>query len=239
MARNYRKNFTRKNFKRRFNNNFNSKSKRKLGTLQRMTGVRPKRSFVPYGQLVRRVENINSRLSSETKFIDTPISLAVDDSLVEQLSICSEGSGPGDRIGTRIKYRSLTCKYIVLLADAYNLVPPVAVRVSIILDKKPKMGIPIWSTIYTGNNVTALVDLQGGDRFVILKTHGFLLYNTYMRAVTFEDYIDLKDINAEWEGSLATDMEKNAIYLVANSSVGIGLNPPVIVGNARLRYFDN
>lgn len=206
----------------------------RLQTLQKMTGVRPK-----YGRsrLERRINNIESRLSTEVLFFDNNVApTAVDNAGAYQVifNAISQGDGENDRTAEKVKGKNLVLNYTAKInASATNT----TLAMAIVYDKKPAIGATSWTTVYQNAVPQSQFLKDNGDRYVVLKHMVLSLNNAGKNAVSGKIFINLKDIASEWSSSTNTAFTKGRLSLVAISDEAT--NTPTLTVYSRYNFYDN
>jgi len=171
----------------------------------------------------------------------------------------SPGSGSWNRIGRKVKLRSLRCKGTVFFRQeaAGAGANSNSVRISVVWDKQPSgAAIPNFDTIFGGTDQTGAesstyrsnVRYDNTQRFTVLKdmttSEDFYLALTLQsKMVPFDFFINLKKAETVYSGQTSpctiADISTGALYFIAraqvnNANVFTEINQSVF----RLRYED-
>lgn len=230
--------FTRKtNFRRK---RFGRKSRmlKKSNNVKRMMGHVERGLSYGVG-LAKKVKFLSGLINVEKKFFQTSFSGVVSNltsSYASVLSDIPQGDDINNRNGRSILWDSLNIHWSAKIsASATNTL----LRITIVCDKKPDVGGVNYGTIYTtGGTVLGHIDKGGeGDRFVILRTFLVRLNAGEGLSQTGKLFIGLKGIHQIFDGTGATDREKNSLWIVAISDEGT--NFPTLAYDCRLSFYDN
>lgn len=122
----------------------------------------------------------------ELKFFDTANAIHVVGETQASLTAIftpSMGTAMTDRIGTRVKVKSINVKGWISNSFAYDrisgpadaMIPPVLMKLSIVLDMQPNGANPLITDIYTTTQSDTNLNLYNRDRFKVLKEKTFML----------------------------------------------------------------
>lgn len=194
------------------------------------------------GTVAKAVSTIYGLVNSEAKFVDTSLTGTLDiagTGYAIAVTSIAEGDDNNQRNGRKVLYKNLDLKYFV---QNQNTAVPSVCSMALVMDTKPDAGTCDWSNVFaTADEHAPLNLLLHAGRFVILHRKFFcvepLNAGNPKSTICYKAHINLKGIHEQFDGTAATNFEKNPIFLLGitnnNSS------PPVVQGTARLTYYDN
>lgn len=193
------------------------------------------------GQLAGSVVMLKKFINSEVKFKDTTISGSIGTGGTYQVLLngISQGDDFANRQGRSLLMKDLSVRFKVQSTLTNSNIQ--SIGWAIVLDKKPDETTPCtWGNVFTLNSVFAHVRKQDySGRFVIMA-RGQLQINYPDRAsVSTKRYINLNGIHIKYDGTDATQnsLDQNAIHFIATTDQAS--DTAIVLGEARLNYFDN
>lgn len=224
-----------------------SKKNTRLGMVQKMTGAAPETPMDrianiggTIGTIAKTVGGIISMINVEDKFKDTYIgqSITTPSTFSVLCNDIAQGSDYNQRNGNKILCKCWEVKFVVKMNNTKTT--PQFVRVVMLIDKKPQLGTPVWSTVYGGNDALGLIDKNNvGERFIILKDHKICL-NPSGERLTFRKFFMKQDrIHVHYTGPTATAIEENSLRIIAIVDDPDITNPPTFAGVSRFCFMDN
>lgn len=189
------------------------------------------------GRIATAVSNMAGMINSEAKYVDVSVAGTVDtlgSYFGAILNTMAEGDDVSQRNGRTILAKDITIRGSVVCPSSGA---PQVAGYALILDKKYAGTPSIWSQVFTGLDADAPVDRNETDRYVILK-RGWWSFSPNNTSRHFKIYLSLKGIHVHFNGTAGTNIDNNAIQLIAYSPLGVG-NQPVVTGYSRFNYYDN
>lgn len=189
------------------------------------------------GQIASQVAVMAGLINSEVKFIDQSLSGTIDNTgtyLGTPLNGVAEGDDYTQRNGRSVLSKNLQIKASVIIPSSGA---PSTCGWALIMDKKPTGVAPTWSSVFQILDQDSPINKVNSERFIILK-RGTMTFNTTMLVKTIQIYVNLKGIHIKYDGTGATAIDQNSIYLIAYSPKGIG-SQPIVTGYSRFNFYDN
>lgn len=187
----------------------------------------------------RGVKIIRGLVNSERMYLDTPIFSNSLKAFVRPLNQLAVGDVSGTRTGNSILMRSLYLRGFIQVNPSVS----VNTRISLALvwdtqqiaDTNPTVTTIFTSDDPEGQINTAAVGYNAG-RFKIIMRKTYNLIPGQRPTINIDKYLKLYK-HAKFNGSAATDIQKNGLYLVMLSSEIA--NYPTVSIQSRLGYHDN
>jgi len=162
---------------------------------------------------------------------------------LHHLSAVPSGSGVTNRVGSRITPQSLTWRF--LFHRATNTDTPLSVTLMIFRDTQqsadnpPDVGSVVEHRSVIGSGLGLLSRLSM-PRFRVLHRRTFVLHDVQSgtNAHMEEGYLKLPPANVGFNGTTATDVERNGLYCLMISDGDPALNEIFVTGNATFYYTD-
>lgn len=187
--------------------------------------------------------------SSETHAIQTSLGNATDlDTLASftHLNVIPTGNTIRSRVGSKVRMTKLTIRGSLTAGTAQTL--PVTARLIVILDKDPRLAVPIWGDVFDNTDVWAIKSNEEGDRFKILYDRNFSVVgdgDTLTGASPLIQFSATIPINkmAKWEatntsGSYSAQLQGCLWFVTICNVADAGDNVPFISGNSKLEFLD-
>jgi len=196
----------------------------------------------PIAQIAQSAVQLASFINSEKKFKDTDLAGTLNNTPSYALALngLAEGDDVNQRNGRSVLDKAIQIKSQIQLNLSNGAVNRIGMAV--ILDKKPEVAgatVPVWTTVFSSGDPTALISQASSDRFVILKRWVMGMEQTTTVVRNLDYYQTLTGIHTKYDGTTAgyDSIDQNAIILMGTSDQGT--DPPTIVGTARYTYYDN
>nr|WPR18758.1 MAG: capsid protein [Skomarfal virus 50] len=191
------------------------------------------------GQLWRDVQKLKNFVNVEFKATDVTLQSTVTTApIVQLLNGLADGDTETNRNGDEVRFKSLQCDYQISKGSVDSMI-----FIAWVIDTKPTGTLPaftaIWETPDAGNPTVNLRNLDQRTRFVILKSHTYMLNDEVgQRHLSHYRKMDMKTF---YKGSTfgIADIQSNALYFICASNAATAGNAPVISSFNRLRYIDN
>lgn len=184
----------------------------------------------------RGVKYLKGLVNSEKYKFDATFSAAAvpDSGLVTHLTAIAQGDGVTARTGNSIFVRSVN----VHGALTYNVAGAISqnVRVAIIIDTQ-QIGdtTPGLLDVYSATGPYGHINAATAGRFKIIWSKLYIL-DTNNPSLKVDFNLPMQH-HVRFNGTLATDIQKGGIYIVASSTAAS--NYPTFSGEARVSYHDN
>lgn len=185
----------------------------------------------------RAARYLKTMVNAEKKKYDasTTLSVANAGASYAHLNAIAQGDGNGSRDGNSILMHSLSARFTVKQHASATMSQ---VRI-ILLQDSQQVGdtTPGWSTIFNDTDVNAFLHAQTGvGRFTILASRIVSLQSNGKQVQNLSLNLRLNK-HARFNGTAATDIQKNGIYLFAISDEAT--NTPTVEYHTRLNFYDN
>lgn len=200
----------------------------------------------PIGTVARGLLSIKNLINVETHFKDANGGAPFESNpsaagtLIQLFNGISQGDDHQNRNGISILNKSLSLRMLISRDFTPTTNSDAAVRLVIIMDKKPELGTPTWTTVY-GSSVpyTAYIDKENvGDRFVIMKEIDTFVSDAYPKR-NIKIHMNIPQTHTRYDGTGATygDIQSGALFVMALTDNTT--DPPVHSYTTRFRYYDN
>lgn len=177
------------------------------------------------------LKNVYSHVSDAVISYDSPYNVL--------LSGMSQGDGRNERTGNEVFAKNLFVRYRMHMdpeqADLYS-----AIRVAIVHDKQAVADtIPEWTDVFgsADSDLTPLMSIENMGRFRVLWDKIFK-FDADNPVVFGSVYLRL-GFPVRFNGTSATDCQKNSVFLVAISTNPAATTPPVLSFGKRFTYSDS
>lgn len=212
---------------------------RRLAGQRGLTSVERIASYAgSVGRVARTVSMLAGLVNAENKFLDTTIGLTMNNTgtIVQHLTAVSQGDDFSNRDGRSILSNTLDVRCTASLSPTAT--EPSSCGMAIVMDKKADIATACnWDNVYSQNNPWAFVDKSvSSGRFVILARTQFSL-TPDRPEYNWKRHINLKGIHIKFDGTNATDLDQNQIFLICITDAAA--TQPVINGLARYNFYDN
>lgn len=193
------------------------------------------------GQLAGSVVMLKKFINSEVKFKDTTISGSIGTGGLYQVLLngISEGDEYNNRQGRSILMKDLSVRFKVQSTLTNSNIQ--SIGWAIVLDKKPDETTPCtWGNVFTLNSVFSHVRKQDySGRFVVMARGQLNINYPDNPSISTKRYINLNGIHIKYDGTDATQtsLDQNAIHFIATTDQTA--DTAIILGEARLNYYDN
>lgn len=203
----------------------------------------PRRGYTTYGAakyLARKayqgVKYIRSMINVEKHYLDTGVSSTVTNTgSVTLLSGIAQGDDVNSRQGNSVLAKTLYGR-CVLLRDSDNTTLMNSVRMMIVKDLENIGTAPTVTDILQGATVVSPLNVDHTSRYQVLLDKVYSLSLNGKDGMNLKYYLRVND-HLKYTGANATDVYKNAIYLLLISDQSAEY--PTTVQNWRLGYYDN
>ena len=149
-----------------------------------------------------------------------------------------------NRIGTRVTITSINLDGVLLLVPPDTGPSVTTVRVSIIYDRQPNQGYPLFSSIFAINDeppvFTSSINIQNRSRFMIIRDQYFNLDTSASLAQEVHLYAKTR-LDCEYATSTGAigDITTGAVYvMIISGSEDTAGKTAFVNGVARVRYMD-
>lgn len=183
---------------------------------------------------------ISGLVNSELKHKDSSLTGTLLNTGAYQvaLSNIAQGDDYNMRNGRSILLKALSLRMTVSRGATAAATQMDHIGWAIIMDTRPDEGTSTWGSVFDGLTPWSHVDTQThSGRFVILARGQLTLDGTHQQA-NITRYINLKGIHSKFDGTAATDYDKNTLFLIGLSDATTS-NEPVTAGEIRVTYYDN
>lgn len=194
--------------------------------------------------LAKTVSGIVSMINTEDKYIDTPLSGSLTSAGAYSIVINSiaQGDDRNQRNGNKVESKCL--QLIIVLSFNTPIVLAQAVRLILVMDKKPQIGALLYNQAYNGPGNPFSVHSQiskdsYGDRLVILKDWKLVLDPSGPNKLFFKKYLNMERLHTQWYSPVAADFEMGRIHLIGIADQPGAALPIDIVGTCRFCFHDN
>lgn len=190
-------------------------------------------------RVARTVSMLSGLINSEVKYVDSAFASSITNtgsSANTTLTNIAEGDDVNQRNGRWLLAKSMQSRMAFTVNTAAT--GATIVGYAFVMDKKASIGTSgtPWTDVFATADPNALINRADSERFVILK-RGVLDLSSQNASKHIKVYIPLKGIHLKYNGTLATNVDQNMIYLVLISNQAT--NTPSITGNFRFDYYDN
>lgn len=185
---------------------------------------------------VKGVNLLKQLVNVEKKFTDQTVGTTVTTTGgIQCLNLVAQGSTDITRNGDSIKMHGLQYKLNVGINSSAN---QTVYRHMIVLDKDSRQGTPAISDILSTANTISPTNVDGHDRFVILKDERIALNTGGVPSKVYDEYIPL-DIHAKYvsAGSTVADTAQNTLWFV--NITNEATNGAGVSGHFRVSFYDN
>lgn len=183
----------------------------------------------------------------EKKFLTTTATTTATSSVVA-VSGMAEGDSQDERTGLRISGKRISFKGSVVsqTSDGSGIIDkPVWVHVGLVQDKQQEVdAAPIWARIWDGQvDQGVFKDDIYSTRFRYLRSKWICINpvsgDSKEQCKTIEWNVPLKELEIRFNGSTATDLSKNHLYVTFNYLADDTVNDSAkLVWSTRLTYTD-
>jgi len=227
---------------------------------------------IAFTNRIASTSRYSSKYNTEVKSKDTNLHIVTvptdtnTNTYVSPVNLIQMGSGAYNRVGRKIKMKSLAFTIVVTTAISPSTVseyPSQYGRCAFVYDRSPNGVLPKWSDIFgttvedgtESSSMIAPMNPENTERFVLLKDIYYTAHpnvsstNAGVQVVreVFKGYLPLKALETVYNGNDApmtiSDINVGGLYMVPRCAFSMfgngGTCQTTLDGSFRLRYFDN
>lgn len=224
---------------------------KKINRVRKLAGTQPETAIDRIASgvgtvatIAKTVSGIVSMINTEDKYLDVQLSgsLSTAGAYSAVLNAIAQGADRNQRNGNKVEIKCL--QIIMVLTFNTPVDQPQAVRLVLVIDKKPQIGALLYSAAYNGAGNPFSVHSQiskdsYGDRLVILKDWRIVLDPQGPQKIFIKKYFNLERLHTQYYSSNSTDFESGRIHLIGIADQPGTSLPVSIEGTSRFCFHDN